>query len=149
MTFNISADYSGKTVLSFIKSVLKISNSALAGLKRDPIGILVNGNHVTVRYVLKENDILFINERDSSDEENESVLPIPIPINMIFENDDVMLITNDGTVIRTPVSGISVYGRTAAGVIVMRLSEGASIVNFAKVQKEEEAEIEETNASEE
>ncbi|MBE6717749.1 MAG: DNA gyrase subunit A [Ruminococcaceae bacterium] len=56
----------------------------------------------------------------------------------VDESDDVMLITNDGTVIRTPVSGISTYGRTAAGVIVMRLSEGASIVNFAKVQKEDE-----------
>ncbi|MBE6671276.1 MAG: DNA gyrase subunit A [Ruminococcaceae bacterium] len=56
----------------------------------------------------------------------------------VDETDDVMLITNDGTVIRTPVSGISTYGRTAAGVIVMRLSEGASIVNFAKVQKEDE-----------
>ena len=55
----------------------------------------------------------------------------------VSENEDVMLITNDGTVIRTPVSDISTYGRTAAGVIVMRLSEGASIVNFAKVQKEE------------
>ncbi len=72
----------------------------------------------------------------------------------VDENEDIMLITNDGTVIRTPVSGISVYGRTAAGVIVMRLSEGASIVNFAKVQKEEEADeategTEEANASEE
>ncbi len=56
----------------------------------------------------------------------------------VDETDDIMLITNDGTVIRTPVSGISTYGRTAAGVIVMRLSEGASIVNFAKVQKEED-----------
>ncbi len=71
----------------------------------------------------------------------------------VDENEDIMLITNDGTVIRTPVSGVSVYGRTAAGVIVMRLSEGATIVNFAKVQKEEEDEIadgtEEANASEE
>ena len=59
-------------------------------------------------------------------------------VSAVDENEDIMLITNDGTVIRTPVSGISTYGRTAAGVIVMRLSEGASIVNFAKVQKEDE-----------
>jgi len=72
----------------------------------------------------------------------------------VDENEDIMLITNDGTVIRTPVSGVSVYGRTAAGVIVMRLNDGATIVNFAKVQKEEEADgdtdgAEEANASEE
>ncbi len=62
----------------------------------------------------------------------------------VDENEDIMLITNDGTVIRTPVSGISVYGRTAAGVIVMRLGEGATIVNFAKVQNEDEEDEAET-----
>jgi len=59
-------------------------------------------------------------------------------ISSVDEKQDVMLITNDGTVIRTPVNGISVYGRTAAGVIVMRLAEGSLIVNFAKVEKEED-----------
>lgn len=67
----------------------------------------------------------------------------------VSENEDIMLITNDGTIIRTPVSGISTYGRTAAGVIVMRLSENASIVSFAKVQKEEEEEENETSESNE
>ena len=67
----------------------------------------------------------------------------------VSENEDIMLITNDGTIIRTPVSGISTYGRTAAGVIVMRLSENASIVSFAKVQKEEEEEENEASESNE
>ncbi|MBQ6701596.1 MAG: DNA gyrase subunit A [Clostridia bacterium] len=61
-------------------------------------------------------------------------------ITPVDDNDDIMLITNDGTVIRTHVDGISTYGRTASGVIVMRLSENASIVSFAKVSKEEEEE---------
>lgn len=65
-------------------------------------------------------------------------------VSAVDENEDIMLITNDGTVIRTPVNGISTYGRTAAGVIVMRLAEGALIVNFAKVQKDEEDETEES-----
>ena len=59
----------------------------------------------------------------------------------VDENDDLMMITNEGTIIRIPVSGINTYSRTAGGVIVMRLSEGAKIVNFAKVAKEEEAEV--------
>ena len=70
-------------------------------------------------------------------------------VSAVDETEDIMLITNDGTVIRTPVAGISTYGRTAAGVIVMRLSEGASIVNFAKVQKEEENEEEASEQTEE
>ncbi|MBQ6893730.1 MAG: DNA gyrase subunit A [Clostridia bacterium] len=60
----------------------------------------------------------------------------------VDENDDLMLITNEGTIIRIPVEGINTYSRTAGGVIVMRLGDGAKIVNFAKVAKTEESENE-------
>ncbi len=60
----------------------------------------------------------------------------------VEEDDDLMIITNDGTIIRTPVSGIPTYSRTAGGVIVMRLSEGASIMTFTKVKSEKELEAE-------
>lgn len=70
----------------------------------------------------------------------------------VAETDDIMLITNEGIIIRTPVSGIPFYRRSAGGVIVMRLSEGASIVNFANVSVDEselEAEVsEETEVNE-
>lgn len=92
MTFNITYEQAGKTVLSFLKSNLKISSSALSALKRDPIGIRVNGLHVTVRYVLKENDLLMINEADLPEESNDAILPVNIALNIIFENEDIMLI---------------------------------------------------------
>ena len=53
-----------------------------------------------------------------------------------------MLITNEGTIIRTSVSGINVYSRTATGVIVMRLSEGSYINNIARLEKAETIEEE-------
>ena len=67
----------------------------------------------------------------------------------VGEDDDIMVITNDGTIIRTPVSGIPVYSRSAGGVIVMRLSEDSSIVTFARIEKEEEIEAEAEKAEEE
>ena len=48
------------------------------------------------------------------------------------------MITNSGTIIRTPVKDIPIYSRGASGVIVMRLTEGQSIVNFTKVASAEE-----------
>ncbi len=60
----------------------------------------------------------------------------------VDDGDDLMMITNLGTIIRTPVSQINTYSRTAAGVIVMRLAEGQSIANFSKVAHEEEREDE-------
>ena len=58
----------------------------------------------------------------------------------VSEEDDIMLITDQGQIVRTPVSGIPVYSRSASGVIVMRLSDGQSVVNFTKVAKEPEEE---------
>lgn len=62
----------------------------------------------------------------------------------VEEDEDVMLITDTGTVIRTHVGGISIYGRTASGVIVMRTNESSKIAGFAKVAKEENASSGET-----
>jgi DNA gyrase/topoisomerase IV subunit A len=62
----------------------------------------------------------------------------------VFETDDIMIITDDGTMIRTPVSGIPVYNnRSAGGVKVMKMSEGVSIKSVIRVAAEETEETEE------
>ncbi len=58
----------------------------------------------------------------------------------VNEDMDIMMITDDGTMIRTPVSGIPTYSRSAGGVIVMRTSEGAKIVNIACVENSDKEE---------
>ena len=55
-------------------------------------------------------------------------------------DDDIMLITNEGTIIRTSVSSVNVYSRTATGVIIMRLSEDSYIKNVTRLEKSEEIE---------
>ncbi len=57
----------------------------------------------------------------------------------VDEQDDIMMITDQGTIVRTPVADINIYSRTASGVIVMRLSEGQKLVTFTKVAREDEA----------
>ena len=66
----------------------------------------------------------------------------------IDEDDDIMIITNEGTLIRTHVASIPVHGRATGGVIVMRLSDDAKIVNFARVEKEEEIVVSEDESGE-
>ena len=59
----------------------------------------------------------------------------------VRESDDIMIITDDGTMIRTPVSGIPVYvNRSGKGVKVMRTAEGVSVKTFVKVAAEEKEE---------
>ena len=54
------------------------------------------------------------------------------------DEDDILIITDGGTVIRTPVSGISRYSRTAGGVRLMTLGEGQTIAGFAVCREEPE-----------
>lgn len=56
------------------------------------------------------------------------------------EDDDVMMITNEGMLVRTPAQQIRLCGRVSQGVIVMRLAPGQSIVNIALVPEEEKEE---------
>ena len=58
-----------------------------------------------------------------------------------------MLITDDGTVIRTRVAQIPEYSRTAGGVIIMRVGD-AKIVNFARVDAKDEDESPEDTTEE-
>ena len=63
-------------------------------------------------------------------------------VSCVDENKDVMVITNEGTIIRTATDVIPTYKRSTTGVKVMRLDEGAIVANTTLVDKEEENEEE-------
>ncbi|MBQ9746594.1 MAG: DNA gyrase subunit A, partial [Clostridia bacterium] len=68
----------------------------------------------------------------------------------VAEDDDIMIITNEGILIRMPVSDVNVYdGNSTVGVRVMRLDENAVIVNFAATKSEAKEEEELSAAIEE
>ena len=68
-------------------------------------------------------------------------------IRTVADEDDIVMITDSGTIVRTPIADIPSYSRTAGGVILMRLAEGQKLVNFTSVPHEE-PEDEETEAVE-
>jgi len=57
---------------------------------------------------------------------------------LVKDDEDILLITDDGTVIRMPVDGISVLGRNTQGVRLMRVEEGCKVVCVARAEAEEE-----------
>lgn len=61
-------------------------------------------------------------------------------IRIVPEDYEIMLITDGGVIIRTRVSEIPVYGRSASGVRVMRLDGESRVVRFAVVDPAAEAE---------
>ena len=62
-----------------------------------------------------------------------------IGVTTITPDEDIMMITSKGTIIRTAVDGISVMGRTTQGVMLMRLDKEEKVVSIAKADHEEES----------
>ena len=60
-----------------------------------------------------------------------------VGIRMAQEDDDVMLITNSGTIIRIKVKDVSVLGRATQGVTLMRTTENEKVVSIETIAPEE------------
>ena len=56
----------------------------------------------------------------------------------VEESDQVMLVTDAGKLIRTPVSGIRIAGRSTQGVIVLNTAEDEHVVSVERLSEEEE-----------
>ena len=68
----------------------------------------------------------------------------------VTDEDDIMLITSEGVLIRMHTEEISTFGRQTQGVRIMRLDDGVSLVSMATTTREEEGEeAEETPVTEE
>src|SRR6266849_6102941 len=63
-----------------------------------------------------------------------------IALKEVLPDDELMMITKKGIMIRVPVEGIRISGRNTQGVKVMNLIAGDLVVDVARVVKEEEVE---------
>ena len=61
-----------------------------------------------------------------------------VGVKAVNEDNEVMLITTEGIIIRIPCSDISILGRITSGVKVMNVGENISIASIAKVREKEE-----------
>ncbi|MDA0839954.1 MAG: DNA gyrase subunit A [Planctomycetota bacterium] len=61
----------------------------------------------------------------------------------VSEDEDLMMITHTGMIVRSPISGISTIGRNTQGVRLIRLKEGDRLVSVARAPHEELEETEE------
>ena len=63
-----------------------------------------------------------------------------VALKEVLPDDELMMITKKGIMIRVPVEGIRISGRNTQGVKVMNLTTGDLLVDVARVVKEDEAE---------
>lgn len=92
MKIKITAENNGKTVFQILKNQLYVSSKTLTKLKKKSGGILVNGEHVTVRKILSGGDILEINDSDEAGERNPYLVPVERELDIIYEDDDITVV---------------------------------------------------------
>jgi DNA gyrase subunit A len=71
-----------------------------------------------------------------------------VALKEVLPDDELMMITKGGIIIRVPVDGIRVIGRNTQGVRVMHLDEGDLLVDVARVVKEDEGGAEDPTGDE-
>ncbi|MCL2462512.1 MAG: DNA gyrase subunit A, partial [Defluviitaleaceae bacterium] len=63
-------------------------------------------------------------------------------VKVVDEQDDILLISDDGAIIRMAADSISKYGRATQGVRLMRLPEGSKVISIARTDRETEDPVE-------
>jgi DNA gyrase subunit A len=71
-----------------------------------------------------------------------------VAIKEVTDNDDLMIITKKGVVIRFEVNHLRVMGRNTQGVKVIRITENDRITSVTRIEREEEEAVEVTDATE-
>ena len=60
-----------------------------------------------------------------------------VAMKLVTGQEDLLLVSDDGTILRTDAGAISVYGRSTQGVRLMRVAGGSRIISIACTEKEE------------
>ncbi len=131
MEYKIEKDADGLTVLQLLKSSLGLSHAFIKHLKFKENGITVNGKHETVRYVLKEGDIICL----LTDDENapEKLTPSDIELKIAFENRD--LVVPDKPADMPTHQSFGHYTDTVANALAHRYREGSVPFVFRPVNR--------------
>ena len=59
----------------------------------------------------------------------------------VDENDEIMLISNRGTLVRTPATGVSVVGRNTQGVTLIKTRDEEKIVALQRIEEIKDAPV--------
>ncbi len=104
MNVIIDGDFDGRTVKDWLYRH-HISRKMITHLKKLPRGITVNGEHVTVRYVLHTGDLLVLECDDRAEDENENLIPKEMPLDILYEDDNLIAVNKPPNMATHPSIG--------------------------------------------
>lgn len=110
----IDGNFDGETVGTVLRR-LGFSGTMIKRMKTRENGITVNGQHVTVRFLLKSGDVLFCDDADSFDDENPMIVPTELPLDIIYEDSAVIAVNKPAEMPTHPSHGH--HGDTLANAL--------------------------------
>ena len=66
-----------------------------------------------------------------------------VALKMVTDDDDLMIINSEGTVIRIDTREIATMGRNTQGVTLMKLDNKAMVTSIARVKRDQENDVDE------
>ena len=89
MDIIIENNYEGKLIREVLQKELGFSSNLIKKLKFSPDGIRVNGEWVTVRYMLKRGDILSLATEDKPEDVSPYIIPVELELPVVYEDEFV------------------------------------------------------------
>ncbi len=105
MTILISNEYEGRLLRSYLTHTLSLSIATISRLKNHERGLVVNGERVTVRYVLHAGDVLELYDRDTPDTATHTVIPCELPLDILYEDDHLIALNKPADMPTHPSHG--------------------------------------------
>ena len=131
MEYRVDRCADGKTVLEIARRELGLSRAHIKHLKFLERGIVVNGKRVTVRYILKEGDVLSLEVEDIAP--SEELTPVDIPLRIAYEDGDVAVPDKPSDMPTHPSHDH--YDDTVANALAYRYAERAIPFIFRPVNR--------------
>ncbi len=130
MKITIRKEHSSLLLRTYLSWELGISQRLLSSLKKKEKGIMLNGERVTVRAVLREGDIL---ELDTDDSRSSDIPKTEMPLDIIFE-DGRFIIINKPPFLPTHPS-VGHYTDTLANGVMFHLTESGREAVFRPITR--------------
>lgn len=103
MDFLVEQKHDGVLLRSYLKGTCGVSSRLLTQLKKRSDGILVNGKHVTVRYLLHAGDTVTIAEQDTVAQD--VFPPVPLRFKILYEDADLLVVDKPPNMPTHPSAG--------------------------------------------
>ncbi len=131
MDYIISDAFDGVSVLDFLRGELGMSTAMIKHLKFKDMGISVGGEHVTVRRVLRANDVLSLSTEDDSTPDK--LLPCDLGLRIAYEDEDTVVPDKPHDMPTHPSHGH--YTDTVANALAYRYTSKGLVYVFRPVNR--------------